>query len=177
MLRYDGALDYSWVEQTQGSTFIVEDESGDERSIASGSQIKLLGGDTMNVDFTGGAGTTADPYDLRFDVVNNSIGAAQLNVSGNGSAGQYLRTDQDGSFTWDTPPNTTYGVYTGQTADGGYLVPDRSTSTTTRYLREDGSWVIPPDTNTDTNTTYTFSATGTKPVSYTHLTLPTKRIV
>ena len=102
----------------------------------------------MNVNFTGGDGTDADPYDLQFDVVNNSIGAAQLNVSGNGAAGEYLRTDQDGSFTWDTPTNTTYPVYTGQTAvANGYVVPSRSTSTQTRYLREDGTWMVPPDTN------------------------------
>ena len=77
-----------------------------------------------------------------------------------GSAGQFLGTDQDGSFTWRTPTNTTYSVYTGQTGTGGYLVPDRDTSTETRYLREDGTWMVPPDTNTDTNTTYDFYASG-----------------
>lgn len=56
-----------------------------------------------------------------------------------------------------TPPttNTTYSVVS-TTADG--LAPKRDGSTT-KFLRADGTWAVPPDTNTDTNTTYTF-ATG-----------------
>ena len=47
--------------------------------------------------------------------------------------------------------NTTYADFDN---DNGGLVPSpESTGTTTKYLREDGDWVIPPDTNT--NTTYT----------------------
>ena len=38
---------------------------------------------------------------------DNSISAAELNVSGNGTTSQYLRSDGDGSFTWATPPDTT----------------------------------------------------------------------
>lgn len=34
----------------------------------------------------------------------------------------------------------------GRSSDG--LVPHPTTSTTTRYLREDGSWQVPPDNNT-----------------------------
>ena len=33
-------------------------------------------------------------------IANNSIGADELNVSGNGSSGQYLESDGDGSFSW-----------------------------------------------------------------------------
>lgn len=56
-----------------------------------------------------------------------------------------------------TPPttNTTYGVVS-TSADG--LAPKRDGSTA-KFLRGDGTWAVPPDTNTDTNTTYTF-ATG-----------------
>ena len=35
-------------------------------------------------------------------ITDNSVGAAELNVSGNGSAGQYLESDGDGTFTWST---------------------------------------------------------------------------
>jgi hypothetical protein len=47
---------------------------------------------------------------------SNAINADQLNVSGNGSTSQYLRSDGDGTFTWATPTdtNTTYSV-----GDGG----------------------------------------------------------
>ena len=45
-----------------------------------------------------------------------SVGASELNVSGNGSTSQFLRSDADGTFTWATPTdtNTTYSV-----GDGG----------------------------------------------------------
>ncbi|MFN9115140.1 MAG: tail fiber domain-containing protein, partial [Bacteroidota bacterium] len=49
--------------------------------------------------------------------------------------------------------NTTYTTFT-RTYDG--LVPQPGGSGTARYLREDGSWVTPPDT--DTNTTYSAGA-------------------
>jgi len=51
-------------------------------------------------------------------ITDNSVGAAELNVSGNGTTTQYLRSDGDGTFTWATPPdnNTTY------TAGGGLVL-------------------------------------------------------
>lgn len=36
----------------------------------------------------------------------NAVGADELNVSGNGTTSQYLRSDGDGTFTWATPPDT-----------------------------------------------------------------------
>ena len=44
------------------------------------------------------------------------MGASELNVSGNGTTSQFLRSDGDGTFTWATPTdtNTTY------TAGGDY---------------------------------------------------------
>ena len=94
-------------------------------------------------------------------IADNSINALQLNVSGNGTTAQYLRSDGDGTFTWATPTdtNTTYSVFTS-TVNG--LAP-LSGGGTTKYLRADGTWVVPPDT--DTNTTYlagtALSLTGT----------------
>jgi len=38
-------------------------------------------------------------------ITDNSVGAAELNVSGNGSANQYLASDGDGTFTWKNVPN------------------------------------------------------------------------
>lgn len=40
-------------------------------------------------------------------ITDNSVGAAELNVTGNGTTSQYLRSDADGTFTWATPPDTT----------------------------------------------------------------------
>jgi len=60
------------------------------------------------------------------DVINsehyadNSIDALHLNVSGNGTTSQYLRSDGDGSMSWVTPPdtNTTYTAGTGMSLSG-----------------------------------------------------------
>ena len=38
-------------------------------------------------------------------ITDNSVGAAELNVSGNGSSNQYLASDGDGTFTWKNVPN------------------------------------------------------------------------
>ena len=51
---------------------------------------------------------------------DNTVGAAELNVSGNGSTSQFLRSDGDGSFTWATPTdtNTTYSAGSGLDLSG-----------------------------------------------------------
>ena len=51
---------------------------------------------------------------------SNSIDALHLNVSGNGTTSQYLRSDGDGTMSWVTPPNTntTYSGGTGITLSG-----------------------------------------------------------
>jgi hypothetical protein len=36
-------------------------------------------------------------------ITDNSVGAAELNVTGNGTTSQFLRSDGDGTFTWATP--------------------------------------------------------------------------
>ena len=44
------------------------------------------------------------------EITDNSVGSAELNVSGNGTSGQYLRSDGDGSFTWATVVTTDNNV-------------------------------------------------------------------
>jgi len=39
-------------------------------------------------------------------ITDNSVGAAELNVVGNGTTTQFLRSDADGTFTWATPTDT-----------------------------------------------------------------------
>ena len=36
------------------------------------------------------------------EIIDNSVTAAELNISGNGTAGQYVTSDGDGSFSYDT---------------------------------------------------------------------------
>jgi hypothetical protein len=56
------------------------------------------------------------------------------------SAGTNVSIDVNGVIS---SVNTTYNTFTRTVAG---LVPNPGGSTTTRYLREDGTWVIPPDT-------------------------------
>jgi hypothetical protein len=53
-------------------------------------------------------------------ITDNSVGAAELNVSGNGTTSQFLRSDGDGTFTWATPTdtNTTYSAGAGLDLSG-----------------------------------------------------------
>jgi hypothetical protein len=57
-------------------------------------------------------------------ITDNSVGAAELNVSGNGASNQFLRSDGDGSFTWDT-------------AGGG------AASSTIQVFTASGTWTKP----------------------------------
>jgi hypothetical protein len=64
----------------------------------------------MAVTYSGDAATTRTNLGLgslatlssvnAATITDNSVGAAELNVSGNGTTSQYLRSDGDGSMTW-----------------------------------------------------------------------------
>jgi len=53
-------------------------------------------------------------------ITSGGVGATQLNVTGDGTTSQYLRSDADGSFTWATPPDTdtTYSAGSGISLSG-----------------------------------------------------------
>lgn len=71
-------------------------------------------------------------------------------IPSGGSSGQILRWSADGTAVWGADNNTTYTnfIKSGSGAKSG-LVPAPSTTTgTTKYLREDGTWQTPPNTNT-----------------------------
>lgn len=69
-----------------------------------------------------------------------------------GNNGKYLTTNGT-SVSWATIPTYTTFVGSGASAASG-LVPKPSTTTgTTKYLREDGSWEVPPNDNTVTTAT------------------------
>lgn len=70
---------------------------------------------TLSGDLTG-SGTTS----INAQLAANVVGANELNVVGNGTTAQYLRSDGDGSFTWATPTdtNTTYTAGDGLTLAG-----------------------------------------------------------
>ena len=65
-------------------------------------------------------------------IADNAITAAKLNVSGNGSNGQILASDGDGSFSWTSAGGT--GTVTQVTVGSGL---DVSNQTTTPYITLD----------------------------------------
>jgi len=83
-------------------------------------------------------------------ITDNSVGAAELNVSGNGTAGQYLQSDGDGTMTWatvatptlaslnlDTDDNVrfnSFGVGTGASGTAGQI---RATNSIVAYYSDD----------------------------------------
>jgi len=85
-------------------------------------------------------------------VADNSIGADQLNVSGDGTSGQVLSSDGDGSFSWaakglDTTPTGSGQSSQGLTASGGSWTPSAgyynfytTSSDTTLQFYFLGSW-------------------------------------
>ena len=83
------------------SSFILEDGDGTEVSISNGKEVKFVEGTGIDINWTDtSTGSDSDPYDLTFSIKNNSISAAQINVSGNGSSGQVLTSDGDGTMSW-----------------------------------------------------------------------------
>jgi hypothetical protein len=79
---------------------------------------------------------------------------ASASVLGGIKVGTNLSIDANGVLS-STDTNTTYADFTRTVAG---LVPNPGGSSTDRYLREDGTWVVPPDTDTDTNTFVTSAA-------------------
>lgn len=69
----------------------------------------------INTTYTAGTGLTLTSTE--FSVTDNGIGAPQLNVSGNGTSGQVLASDGDGSFSW-TSAGSAYTAGTGITLTG-----------------------------------------------------------
>ena len=90
--------------------------SGAQVNVSPGNATITIGGDvTANSGFTTNQATNeaislslnANTVDSS-ELVNNSVDASHLNVSGNGTSSQWLRSDGDGTMSWVTPPNTVY---------------------------------------------------------------------
>jgi hypothetical protein len=96
-------------------------------------------------------GTWVIPPDTDTDTIYvHPTTAGNKHIPAGGAAGQILRYSSDGTAVWGADNDTTYVVFT-RSANG--LAPAAPAGAgTTKYLREDGTWQVPPDTDTDTNT-------------------------
>ena len=80
-------------------SFTLTADSGSNQTISNGNTLDIAGGASI----TTSVGNTDT---VTIDVTDNTIGAAELNVSGNGSTSQFLRSDGDGTFSWAVPTDT-----------------------------------------------------------------------
>ena len=72
-------------------------------------------------------------------------------IPSGGSSGQILRWSADGTAVWGADNNTTYSDMKGATssASGTHgLVPAPASGKQSSFLRGDGTWAVPTDTNT-----------------------------
>lgn len=99
---------------------------------------------------------TGNYYDLSNRPTIPTVGNGTITITQNGTTKGTFTTNQNGNTTVDlTDNNTTYSnfVKSGSGAKSGLVPAPSTTAGTTKYLREDGAWAVPPDTNTDTKVT------------------------
>jgi hypothetical protein len=98
-----------------------------------------------NVAFDG-----SDNVTLSASIDDNVVGAAQLNISGNGTAGQAILSDGDGSFSYGDASKTTEQI---QDIVGGMVTSNTETGITVTYEDGDGTldFVINPAQTTITS--------------------------
>lgn len=84
-----------------------------------------------------------DPY-------THPTSSGNKHIPSGGSSGKILRWASDGTATWGEDKDTTYSnfVKSGNGAKAGLVPAPSTTAGTSKYLREDGTWQTPPDTNT-----------------------------
>lgn len=130
------------------------------------------GGSSGSVTLNVGAGTGISVADDAVSLATSGVTAGTYGPSAavTGSEGATISVpeitvDAYGRVTGAinrtyTSKNTTYSnfVKSGSGAKAGLVPAPSTTAGTTKYLREDGTWAVPPDNNT---TSFTISATAT----------------
>ena len=143
VLASDGDGTFSWVTKDNYGSWTASDGAGTPTSytITSGDTLSFV--DTSHIE----PRFTADDQ-LLFNIVSNSIGAAQLNVSGNGTSGQALLSDGDGTMSWGNISSDNFYVTNAAFNTGnGILTLSRNGSLSDVTVDLDGRY-----STTDTNT-------------------------
>ena len=113
---------------------------------------------TKTIGMTGDVSWTSAAFDGSGNVTGTStigsgkVGADELDVTGNGTTSQFLRSDADGSMTWATPTDTDT-VYTHPTTAGNKHIPTAGAAG--QFLKYSASGTAVWASDNDTNTTYT----------------------
>ena len=97
-----------------------------------------------------------------------------------GNSGQMLTTNGSGALSWSDVNSTTVKITDNENTDESNAIVFTAGGDVdggNLGLESDGDATYNPSTGVITATGFSGSLTGTLPVSYTHLTLPTKRIV
>lgn len=131
---------------TAVDTYAVADLTAVGRSL-------IAGADAPAQRATLGLGTLATLSTVgAAEITDNSVGAAELNVAGNGTTSQFLRSDGDGTFTWATPvdTNTTYSPGLLLDLDGTTFNVDLS-ELTTSTADADGDYFVVVNTSNAQN--------------------------
>ena len=134
--------------------------------VATLKNFKLAVGLSIAVKFTDTAGT-ANPASGNLTLNVNGTGAKTIGYFRNGSksaltyaSGAFFCNNATHIFTydgvywlcmdWNADNNTTYAnfVKSGTGAKAGLVPAPSTTAGATKYLREDGTWAVPPDTKT-----------------------------
>ena len=120
--------------------------SGTATTLATSRNFSISGDITAStVGFNG-----SDNVVLSASIDDNVVGAAQLNISGNGTAGQAILSDGDGSFSYGDASKTTEQI---QDIVGGMVTGNTETGITVTYEDGDGTldFVINPAQTTITS--------------------------
>lgn len=146
--------------------------------VATLKNFKLAVGVSIAVKFTNTAGT-ANPASDNLTLNVNGTGAKTIGYFRNGnksaltyaSGGLFCNNathifTYDGVYwlcmDWNADNNTTYDnfVKSGIGAKAGLVPAPSKTAGTTKYLREDGAWAVPPDTKTSIINNQTTTVAG-----------------
>ena len=104
-------------------------------------------GKTVTITKGDGSTSTQTTKDTEYSVFRGATNSADgsnglVPAPKSGKQDSFLK----GDGTWGTPTNTTYGVVSKSANGLAPKLPDETT--TTKYLRQDGTWAVPPDNDT-----------------------------
>ena len=124
----------------------VSGNAGTATTLANSRNFSISGDITASAIAFDGSGNVA----LSATIDDNVVGATQLNISGNGTAGQAVLSDGDGSFSYGDASKTTEEI---QDIVGGMVSSNTETGITVTYEDGDGTldFVINPAQTTITS--------------------------